>query len=128
MNLQNDYSLVLTNLIEELDKDRYKNNSLPLKRLTSSTYSSSSPSIQVQISETAPLVIYDIEVGDSITEVIISKWKDHAKKCQYIYLIVPEELKRVAEFACAKEFNNYIVIPYRFIKTGNNRNVIIQFP
>ena len=128
MGNNNDYYLVLTNLIEELDKEGYKNNSLPARRIASPVNSVSVPSIQIQTSEKAPLVIYDIEIGRKISDEMMRKWKDHASKCGFFYLIVPEEIKEMVDSACAKELFNYIIIPFRFTREGPNRNVVFQFP
>jgi hypothetical protein len=129
MKPDTDYSLVLINLIDELDKGKYQNNnSLPTRRTSSSTYSIKEPAIQVQTDEKGPLLIFDIEIGENISDLIIKKWKDHASKCGFIFLIVPIELKAKAEEICAKELSNYMVIPFQFKKEGKNRTVQFHFP
>lgn len=128
MNKSNDYLLVLINLIDELDKEKYNKNSLPLKRTVSSNYSLVKPSVQVQTSEDAPLIIYDIEIEIEISKEMIDKWKRNAALCSFMYLIVREEISKLVEDVCARELNNYMVIPFRFEKDGNNRNVLIEFP
>jgi hypothetical protein len=127
--LSRDYSLVLVNLIEQLDKRKYQNNnSLPMKRIASSAYSATEPAIQVQTEDNTTLDIFDIELEKEISELITKKWKLHASNCRFIFLVVPTEMKDKAEEFCARELSSYLVIPFSFIEKGFNRNVEFYFP
>ncbi len=124
-----DYTLILSYMIEKLDKEDYENNSLPLIREASLQYSSSEPSIKVQSAVESPLCMYDIETENQVTDNMASKWKSHAEACSILYLIIPKELEQIAEEACKKvELKNYKIIPFQFIKNGPNRDVMIDFP
>lgn len=123
-----DYYLIQTSLIAELDKQKYKTHSRPIMRLSEPEYSFSEPSITVQTDSKAPLVIYDIEIEDKVTDRIIRKWIRHSSTCRFIYLIVPQAMKEMADSICAKELVNYLVVPFRFVKSGSNRTVEFKFP
>lgn len=125
MKNENDYSLVFMNLVKLLGNE---DNSLHLVRYTCSEYSITEPSIQSSTIEN-PLIIYDIEVNQEITDEIVQKWISHSSKCTFLYIIIPQILKTKAETICVNEnINNCLLIPFQFHKNGSNRNVEIIFP
>lgn len=121
-----DYSLVLINLIKQLDNLWYDGNSLPVTREISSEYSLTEPSIQYSTKD-YPLVIYDIEIFEEINKEIIHKWNDHSIKCNFLFIVVPQSIKKKVELM-SSDIINCLIVPYWFKKSGNNRDVVIEFP